>query len=186
MLEDNKIIELFFARSEKAIAAVQEKYGKACFKVAFGILNNYEDSEECVNDSYLGAWNSIPPKKPNPLMSYILRLVRNCALNRFDYNSAKKRAGSYAVCLDEIGYKIEADETPETSFEMKQLTAYINEFLESISKANRILFIRRYWFMDTYEEISEMTGIKTSTLKVRIMRIRNELKEFLSVKGVAI
>ncbi|MBQ3044571.1 MAG: sigma-70 family RNA polymerase sigma factor [Clostridia bacterium] len=186
MLEDSKIIELFFARSEKAIEAVAEKYGKACFKVAFNILNNYEDSEECVNDSYLGAWNSIPPKKPNPLMSYILRLVRNCALNRFDYNSAKKRAGNYAVCLDEIGYKIEADETPETSFEMKQLTVYINEFLESISKANRILFIRRYWFMDTYEEISEMTGIKTGALKVRVMRIRNELKEFLGTKGVEI
>lgn len=185
-MEDNKIIELFFARSEKAIAALSEKYGKACFKIAFNILNNYEDSEECVNDSYLGAWNTIPPKKPNPLLTYVLKLVRNQALNRFDYNSAQKRAGNYTVCLDEIGYSVSSQTTPEKEIEMKQLTEYINEFLDGCDQKSRILFIRRYWYMDTYEDISKMTGVKAGTLKTRISRTKTELKEFLSTKGVTV
>ena len=185
-MEDNKIIELFFARSEKAIAELSDKYGKLCLKVAYGILSNHEDSEECVNDSYLGAWNTIPPKKPNPLMAYILRLVRNLALNRFDYNRAQKRDENFAVCIEELGYKISSDDTPEKELELKQLTEYIDEYLNTLSKTNRILFVRRYWFADTYEELSDTTGIKVGTLKVRIMRIRNDLREYLIERGVAV
>lgn len=185
-MEDNKIIELFFERSEKAIAALSEKYGKVCFKVAYNILNNHEDSEECVNDSYLGAWNSIPPHKPNPLSSYILKLVRNHALNRLDYNSAQKRQSNFAMCIEEIGYELASNDTPEKSLEMKQLGLMIDEFLCTISKTNRILFIRKYYYMDTFEELAEMTGEKTGTLKVRMMRIRNDLKMFLTERGVTL
>lgn len=186
MLEDSRIIELFFARSEQAITALSEKYGKICLKVAYKILSNYEDSEECVNDSYLGAWNTIPPQQPNPLKTYILKLVRNHALNRFDYNSAQKRSGDYTVCLEEIGYKIASDETPEAALEMKQFTAWINEWLSLQSAQNRVLFLRRYWFMDTYEELSELTGVKSGTLKVRVLRLKNSLSDFLGEKGVAL
>lgn len=186
MLEDSKIIELFFRRSEKAISALSEKYGKMCFKVAFRILNNREDSEECVNDSYLSAWNTIPPQEPNPLVAYILKITRNQALNRYDYNSAKKRSCSYSVCLEEVGFMLGSDDEPEKCLEMQQITDCINRFLEHLSDTNRVLFMRRYWHMDTYEELSVLTGIKTGALKVRISRLRNELKEYLEKNEVTL
>lgn len=185
-MEDNRIIELFFERSEKAIAALAEKYGRACFKVAYNILNNHEDSEEVVSDSYLGAWNSIPPQKPKPLSSYILTLVRNHALNRLDYNKALKRQSNFAMYIDEMGFDIASNESPEKSLEAKQLGLMINEFLGTLSAANRILFIRKYFYFDTFEDLAEMTGEKAGTLKVRMMRIRNDLKEYLKEKGVAV
>lgn len=185
LLEDNKIIELFFARSDRAIKAISEKYGKLCFKVAFNILNNHEDSEECVNDAYLGAWNTIPPQKPNPLQAYILKLTRNHALNRYDYNSAKKRASGLTTCLEELEFCLSSNDDPEKAFEEKQITEYIDEFIETLSEANRLLFVRRFWYADTYEQLSVLTGIKVSTLKVRIMRMRDSLRDYLSEKGVA-
>ncbi len=183
ILEDNKIIELFFQRKNRAITAISEKYGKLCFKVAYNILNNHEDSDECVNDAYLGAWNTIPPKEPNPLKAYILRLTRNQALNRYDYNSAKKRAGNFALCIDEIGYCISGSEDPAEVFETKQLTEYINEYISSLSEADRLLFVRRFWYAEPYEELSVLTGVKVSTLKVKIMRLRDGLKDFLVQKS---
>lgn len=186
MLEDSKIIDLFFRRSEKAIAALAEKYEKLCMKVAFGILNNLEDSEECVNDAYMGAWDTIPPKEPNPLKAYILKLTRNQALNRYDYNSAKKRNSTCTQCIDEL-YSVSSDGiTPEMSAELREITECIDEYLQTMDEANRLIFLRRYWFTDTYEELSELTGIKVSTLKVKTMRMRDGLKEFLQKKGVAV
>lgn len=185
MLEDNKIIKLFFDRSEKAIEALSEKYGKLCFKVAYNILNNHEDTEECVNDAYLGAWNTIPPKEPNPLAAYILKLTRNQALNRYDYNSAKKRANSVTVSIEELEFRLQSADSPEKALEEKLITQYIDEYIETLSESNRLLFVRRFWYLDTYEELSVLTGIKTSTLKVRVMRLRDSLRDYLWEKGVA-
>ncbi len=182
ILEDNKIIELFFQRKNRAITAISEKYGKLCFKVAYNILNNHEDSDECVNDAYLGAWNTIPPKEPNPLKAYILRLTRNQALNRYDYNSAKKRSGNFEMCIEEIGYMVSDGEDPVAILETKQLTAYINEYISSLGEADRLLFVRRFWYAEPYEELSVLTGVKVSTLKVKIMRMRDNLKTFLAEK----
>ena len=102
-LDDRKIIELFFERSEQAIIELSNKYGSVCSKVAFNILNNMQDTEECVNDAYLGTWNTIPPQKPDPLLSYVCRIVRNLALKKYHENTAQKRNSFYDVALDEDG-----------------------------------------------------------------------------------
>ena len=184
-MEDIKIIEMLFERIEKAISALSEKFGIFCFCIAENILESHEDSEECVNDAYLGAWNTIPPQKPNPLQAYILKLTRNHALNRYDYNSAKKRASGLTTCLEELEFCLSSNDDPEKAFEEKQITEYIDEFIETLSEANRLLFVRRFWYADTYEQLSVLTGIKVSTLKVRIMRMRDSLRDYLSEKGVA-
>lgn len=101
-LDDRKIIELFFERSEQAIIELSNKYGSVCSKVAFNILNNKQDTEECVNDAYLGTWNTIPPQNPNPLLSYVCRIVRNLAIKKYHTNTATKRNSIYDVALDEL------------------------------------------------------------------------------------
>lgn len=110
-MEDNEIIDLFFGRSEQALAAVRDKYGRLCSKIAYNILHNFEDAEECVNDVYLKLWNKIPPEHPTSLAAYICRVVRNISLNKFTYNNAQKRG--YAVCLDELEECVSGADDPE-------------------------------------------------------------------------
>lgn len=185
-MEDKKIIELFFARSEKALTALADKYGKLCMKVALQILHSREDSEECVNDSYLDVWNTVPPKEPDPLMSYIVKIVRYNSLDCLEHRSAKKRGGGEAtVSLEDVALFIGESETPEDIVERQFITDCVNDFLRGLSSADRILFVRKFWFFDTYEELSEISGIKVGTLKSKISRIKESLRSYLAERGVA-
>ncbi len=183
MLQDSQIIDLLFERSEKAIAELSKKYGKACMKLSYNILNNYEDAEECVNDSYLGVWEKIPPTKPNPLLTFLLKIVRNISINRFHYNKRDKRDSAYTVCLEELSLSIADEGSVEGQVERKFLVKCIDEYMEQLSIDNRIIFIRRYFFMDSYENISLLTGLSEDAVRKRISRTKDGLFLFLRERG---
>ncbi len=185
-MDDSKIIDLFFERSERAIVELSKKYEKICMKISMNILNNYEDSEECVNDSYLGIWNTIPPKRPNPLLAFLLRLVRNRCMDKLDYKLAAKRDSTYTACLDEFEWCIESNHSVETEIEAKLLSSYIDEFLDSLDKTNRMVFVRRYWFMDSYKDISSLSGLSEGAIRTRLSRLREDLRLFLKERGIAV
>lgn len=140
-LDDRKIIELFYERSEQAIMELSNKYGSVCTKVAYNILNNKQDTEECINDAYLGAWNTIPPQNPNPLVSYVCRIVRNLAIKKYHSNTAAKRNSIYDVALDELENCFPSAGSVEAELDAKELARYIDSFLETLSHENRIMFV---------------------------------------------
>lgn len=183
-MNDNDIIELFFARSEMAITELSKKYGKICMKTSYNILKNFEDSEECVNDAYLSIWNIIPPQKPNPLLAFLLRVVRNISLNRYDYNSRKKRNNTYDESLDEFAWCVSSKMTPEDELEKRIVVAAINEFLETLGETTQMLFVRRYWYMDSYDDLSKATGLRPGAIRTRLSRLRIQLKIFLEERGI--
>ena len=184
MIEDEKIIDLFFNRSEKAIQELDIKYGKVCHKLSYNILNNKQDAEECVNDAYLGAWNAIPPTRPNPLLSYIVKIVRNISLKIYWRKEAAKRSGHYKIALEEIEGYIADQKTGEDEIEARELTRIIEEFLDTLTVENRVIFMRRYWFADSYKDIAELVGISEKNISVRLTRIREKMKQYLIEREV--
>lgn len=184
-MDDNAIIELFFARSERAIWALDDKYGKICYSLSYNILHSRQDAEECVNDAYLGAWNAIPPARPNPLLAFLCRIVRNLSLMRYHADKAAKRGGgSYTVALEELEGCLASSHTVEGDMEEQELVQLIEDFLETLSPKNRILFIRRYWFSDSYEEIAVRTGLSEKNVSVRLTRIRKQLRYYFEERGI--
>lgn len=186
MVEDEKIIELFFERSEQAIQELDNKYGKVCHKLSYNIVNNRQDAEECVNDAYLGAWNAIPPEKPNPLLTYICKIVRNISLKIYYRKEAAKRSSTYTVAMEEIEACIADPNTVETEVEARELARIIESFLDTLTVENRVIFMRRYWFSDSYREIAEFVGLTEKNISVRLSRIRQKMKEYLIEREVSI
>ena len=184
MIEDEKIIDLFFNRSEKAIQELDIKYGKVCHKLSYNILNNKQDAEECVNDAYLGAWNAIPPTRPNPLLSYIVKIVRNISLKIYWRKEAAKRSGHYKIALEEIEGYIADQKTVEDEIEARELARIIGEFLDTLTLENRVIFMRRYWFADSYKDIAEFMGLSEKNISVRLTRIREKMKQYLIEREV--
>ena len=184
MIEDEKIIDLFFNRSEKAIQELDIKYGKVCHKLSYNILNNKQDAEECVNDAYLGAWNAIPPTRPNPLLSYIVKIVRNISLKIYWRKEAAKRSSHYTIALEEIEACIAAPNTVEAEIEAKELARIIESFLDTLTTENRVIFMRRYWFSDSYKDIAEFVGLSEKNISVRLIRIREKMKQYLIEREV--
>lgn len=186
-MEDSKIVELYFARDEKAISETKEKYGKYCHYIAYNILNSSLDSEECVNDTYLATWNSIPPKEPKSLRAYVGRIARNIALNRYHLNRAKKRNDCVEVVLDELN-----DAIPDTSTDGRALTDELtlkyalNTFVGSLMQETREIFVRRYWYLSSIKEIASDYRLSESKVKVTLLRTREMLREFLRKEGIVI
>lgn len=183
-MEDEKIIQLFNARSERAIPELDQKYGKLCRSIANNILHSKEDMEECVNDTYLGVWNKIPPEHPNPLIAFVCRIVRNISIARYKYNTAQKRNTLYDICLDELEECVSSSGGTEEQFDSSQLAGYIDEFLDKLDQTNRIIFVQRYWFFSDFGSIADKTGLSEGNIRVRLSRTRNKLKEYLKSKGV--
>ena len=150
------------------------------------VLNNRQDAEECVNDTFLGVWNSIPPHNPDPLSAYVFRITRNISLNMRKRNTALKRKSNYDLCLDEIEDFLSSPETVEDIVSEAELTGYINEFLDTLDKTNRYIFVRRFWYLDSYDDISRAVGIKNGAARIRLTRVKAELKKYLESKGVVI
>lgn len=185
-MEDSKIIDLFFERSEKAIIELSNKYGKILMNLAMNVLNDIRDAEECVNNSYLGVWEAIPPDRPDQLLAYVCRIVRNTSLNRYKYNNAEKRKSRYDVCLDELDYCLHSSGNIDDGIETKVLASYIDEFLDSLDEVNRMIFVRRFWYMDSYKDIAKASRLREGTVRVRILRVKSDLKNYLEQKGVII
>ena len=184
MIDDNSIIALFFDRSEKALETLDIKYGKLCHKLSYNILNNRQDAEECVNDAYLGVWNAIPPAKPDPLRAYVCKVVRNISLKCYYKKEAEKRNSAYDVAIQELEDCLPAPKTVHEELETRELTLMIENFLDTLSDENGVIFLRRYWFFDTYAEIAARTGISEKSVSMRLVRIRKQLKKFLAKREV--
>ena len=180
-MDDKQIICLFFERSEQAITELSQKYGDLCMKIARSILNDPQDAEECVNDAWLGAWNSIPPQTPDPLRAYVCRIARNCALKRLRANSALKRGSRFQVSLSELEDCI-PDNSLDEQLSAGELSAQINAFLAGLSRDDRVMFVKRYWFAETIAEIADGFGITESNASVRLSRIRRKLHQYLNRK----
>jgi RNA polymerase sigma-70 factor (ECF subfamily) len=185
-MDDNQIIELFWSRNEDAIVQTDKKYGKYCSSIAYNILQNNEDSIECVNDTYLNVWNAIPPTRPYFFKSFIAKITRNLALNKFEKLHAKKRFSNTELVLEELEECIPSNNSVEQEIENKELVKYLNEFLEKIEYSKRIIFMDRYWYMYSIKDISNKNNINENTVKVTLHRLRIDLKDFLEKRGVAI
>ena len=184
MIDDEKIIEMFFGRSEQGIRELDIKYGKVCHNLSYHIVGSRQDAEECVNDAYLGAWNAIPPVRPNPLLSYIVKIVRNISLKIYWRKEAAKRSGHYTIALEEIEGYIADQKTVEDEIEARELARIIGEFLDTLTLENRVIFMRRYAYADTYADIAKRVGISEKNVSVRLTLIRQKMKQYLIEREV--
>jgi RNA polymerase sigma-70 factor (ECF subfamily) len=181
-MEDNKIIELYFARSEEAIKQTELKYGNYCFLIAHNILSSREDAEECVNDTYLNAWNSIPPNRPDPLKTFLGKITRNLAINRYIRIRAKKRSGETDLLFEEVCEFLPDNRVSLCDeFALKQA---INSFLASLPKKTRIIFVRRYWYLSPIREIARELAVSETSVKVTLHRTRLAFKAHLEQEGI--
>lgn len=184
-MEDNEIIELFFSRSEQAIVELSCKYGLLCKKVSFNILKNMQDVEECLNDTYLGVWNAIPPNRPDSLVTYVCKIVRNLSLKRLRYNTAQKRNNYYDLSLSELEECFLIDSSNhQASYDTEQLTMVIEKFLDSLDQKSRVMFIKRYWYLDSISSIAKEFEMKENNVTVKLLRIKNKMKKFLEKEKV--
>ena len=180
-MDDREIIGLFWARAERAIDALKQKYGKLLLKTAMNILCDRRDAEEAENDTYLAVWDAVPPAQPNPLCAYVLKIGRNTSLKLLRSRTAQKRS-SYEVCIDELA-DILPDATLEEQTDARELGRAINRFLGTLDKTSRVLFVKRYWFGDDLTTLSKELGLTQSAASVRLHRIRNKLKDYLQKEG---
>ena len=181
-MNDSHMIDLLFSRSESAISTLARLFGPRLRATAINILGSARDAEECVNDTYLAVWNAIPPERPSPLCAYIYRIGRNIALKRLRSNTARMRDSSYDLSLDELADCIADDQLWKT-LDARELGRSIDRFLSTQSKENRIIFLRRYWFGDSVNQIAKDTGLREGTVSVRLNRIRSTLKDYLRKEG---
>lgn len=185
-MDDDKILKLYFDRDESAIDESIEKYGALCSSIAYGILKNREDAEECVNDTFMKVWQTVPPKKPENLSAFCAKISRNLAIDKYRKDTSKKRSGSqYDIAIEELGECIGASEVEEL-FDEAVVTNAINSFLGTLSAKKCRVFMRRYFFFDNIKDISERYGLSTSSVKMILKRTREGLKEFLEKEGIEI
>lgn len=182
-MEDCEIIGLFHERSEEAIAELSKKYGRVCRKIARNILGNESDAEECVSDAYLGMWNTLPPQKPNPLLTYLCRIVRNLSVKRYHANTAVKRNSFYDRALDELEECLASPSTVETELSARELSRLLDDFLDTLDGENRMLFVRRYWYADSIPQLAAEFHLSRNNVSVRLSRIRDKLKTYLTKAG---
>ncbi len=178
-MNDSEIVWLFQQRTESCIAETHKKYGRLCRKLAYNILNNSEDAEECVQDTYLGAWNTIPPEVPKSLKNYLCLVVRNLSLKKFHHNSAQKRNSFYDVALEELETILTTNETPEDDLIIKEYQANLNNFLAELDKENRSIFLLRYWYCQSVTEIAKQFHCSENAISSRLKRTRKKLKTFM-------
>lgn len=183
-MEDHEIVDLYFARNESAIAETEIKYGRYCYSIANRILENAGDAEEIVNDTYLKAWNTIPPNRPDSLRAYVGMICSRLSLNRYDMRKAEKRGGAQtALVLEELAECVSDPASEADPGDAMALRDALNRFLASLSAKTRKIFVRRYWYMSPVSEIARDFSMKESTVTVLMLRTRKKLKQFLQKEG---
>lgn len=184
-MDDREIVGLYWARSENAISQTAEKYGKYCHYIAFNILHSDEDSEECVNDTYMRVWDSIPPHRPNRLGTYLGKLTRNLALDRYRYTSrARRGGGQVSLVLEELGECVSGDLETERVIDEVILAECFDRFLGSLHSQTRKMFVRRYWHMSSVKDIADDFHMSESGVKITLFRARKELRKLLEKEGI--
>lgn len=182
-MDDCEIVNMYLARLERAIEETDRKYGSAGRSIAMNILGNREDAEECVNDAYMVAWNTIPPQKPDPFRTYLFRIVRNRALAKYHFNTAKKRNSHYDMALEELEGCISTPFSVEEALEAKELSTILDRFLAIQDQKTRVIFVRRYWFGDPVALIAAKLSMKPNAVSVHLNRTRAKLRAFLRKEG---
>lgn len=183
-MEDKKIIELYWRRSEQAITETDIKYGKLCKQIARNILYSISDAEEVVNETYLGVWNAIPPERPKYLKTFICRITKNIALAKARYYNAEKRQAEGIVSLDEVEDILSGKDSVEEAYEKKEVSGYISDYLRTIDEQKRNIFLSRYWYYNSIADIAKAYNVSESKIKTTLFRTRRKLKEYLKDKGV--
>lgn len=181
-MDDRHIIQLLFDRAESAIDALADKFGRRLRITAMNILNDPLDAEECVNDTYLAVWDTVPPHQPDPLCAYVYRICRNTALKRLRSDTAQKRYSNYDLSLEELAECLSGNSLEE-ALDARELGRGINAFLQTQTRQNRTVFLRRYWFGDSVKEIADHLKIQPGTVSVRLSRIRAALADYLIQEG---
>ncbi|MBP1564638.1 MAG: sigma-70 family RNA polymerase sigma factor [Oscillospiraceae bacterium] len=184
-MEDKDIIGLYISRSERAISETDIKYGSYCRTIARNVLNDREETEECVNDTYFSLWKTIPPTIPTILKSFIAKITRNKAINMYEKKTASKRSnGQMEVSIDELTECFASSDDAQSKVERQETIAAINEFLEGLDKNKRIYFVQRYWYLTPIKEIAAKNNISEGSLKTMLSRIRADLKKFITARGL--
>ncbi len=184
-MEDKEIISLYFERNEQAIEQTDIKYGLLCRKIAMNILCKIEDAQECVNDTYLAAWNSIPPQNPTSLKTFLGRITRNISISKFRANHAKKRYSTMETMLSELDDCVPDTFDVEKQVEEAMLSQYISEWLDSLTDLDRTLFVRRYWYGDSNKTLARKCGFTQNKMASYMFKLRVALKSFLEKEGVS-
>ena len=186
-MEDAQIIELYWDRDEEAIRQTDRKYGKYCTSIAYGVLQEWEECRECVSDTWLRTWNSIPPNRPQILRTYVGKITRNLALNRYEQASAQKRGGGQTeAVLDELAEIVGTESDVQQAVDLHNLQAAISAFLRRQTKEERIVFVQRYWYMRPVKEIAKENRISESKAKMMLLRMREKLREHLREEGYSV
>jgi RNA polymerase sigma-70 factor (ECF subfamily) len=183
-MDDARIIELYWQRDERAVSESRAKYGGLLMRIAVNILQNAEDGEECVSDTYIRAWDTMPPQRPHSLAAYLGRIVRNLSVNRWHTLRAQKRGGGAELLLSELEECAPANASAEQEAERAELTAAIDRWLRSLSRSDRALFLRRYWYGDAVNMLAEECGVTPRALASRLYRLRQGLRRELEKEEI--
>ena len=184
-MNDREIVNLYWQRSEQAITETARKYGRYCHIIAYNILENSEDSEECVNNMLLKVWKTIPPKHPDSLVAYLITIIRNTAVNRYLARKTQKRGGKqFEAAWEELEATLESREDLNDTIDTHELTREIERFLETLTPRTRNIFLRRYYMSESIAEISAAYNMSASAVKISLMRTRDKLKSYLREEGL--
>lgn len=183
-MDDEKIVQLYWDRNEQAIPATADKYGNYCTSIAKNILGSHEDTEECVNDTYMSAWNSIPPHRPGILSTFLGKITRNLSIKRYRHNTADKRGGGQAaVVLNEIAELVSDTDSVEQAIDRRELVKAIDRFLDGLPTDKKNIFVCRYWYFDSISDIAKRFGMTESNVSVTLKRLRLKLYNYLIERG---
>ena len=186
-MEDEKIVQLYWQRDERAVSVTAEKYGPYCTAIAHNILRSPRDEEECVNDTWLAAWNAMPPHRPNILSAFLGRLTRNLAFNRYTRDRAEKRGGAETeLVLDELAEVVSGTEDTHSELERRELVRELNVFLNALSAKKRAIFLQRYWYAHSVGDIAARWGMKETAVSMTLHRLRRDLRQHLTERGFAL
>ena len=184
-MDDASIVKLFWDRSEQALTAIAQQYGRFCTSIAKNILGSDEDAEECVNDAYLAVWNSIPPKKPPVLAPYVGRITRNLAVNRYKKNRADKRGGGeMPLVLDELSEVIAGTESADSELLRNEMLSAVSAFVAELPPEKRKIFLCRYWYADSIKDIAHRLNMTENNVSVTLNRLKKQLRDKLSEGGL--
>ena len=183
-MEDQKIIELYWSRNEEAIRQTADRYGQYCYAIAYNILSVREDSEECVNDTYLDAWNSMPPHKPTVLSAFLGKITRRIAIDRWRQAHAQKRGGGEMPLVLEELHACVGSGDPATEMEFEELKSQIREFLQGLPERDRGIFLRRYFYVEEIPAIARRYMLRQSNVRLILSRTRQKLREYLEKEGL--
>lgn len=182
-MEDEKIIELLFKHDENGLKELIKKYDLLIKKIAYGILNNNSDTEECVNDTYLKVWSTIPPYKPDYLKPFLCKIIRQLSIDRYRFNHRGKRNKKQNISLNDLDYEISDNKNVDDEFNSKLLTEYINNFISDLDVVSQTLFIRKYFLFEETKTLSKRFNLSENYIDVKLFRIRKKLKKYLESEG---